>query len=465
MSLEGTSAVPATRSALGIVWLVVFIDLLGFSIVLPVMPRQASVYLEGVEPAVRGTVIGVLFASFSLMQFLFAPAWGRWSDRVGRRPVLLVSLSGSVLFYALYGVAVSLPVEAGLWALSLMLVSRVGAGIAGASVGVAAAVIADCTPPEKRARGMALIGIAFGAGFTFGPLLAYAGLALFARQAWGVGALAATLSAGALLLAVVAMPETRRGQPEPRPFFSWKHTRRILAQPTVGPLILAYGLCITAFAQLESTLALLTRAALGLDDQQNFLVFAAVGAVLLVAGGVYRPLVRHWQELRMLQVGMGLLVIGLLGLALVAAGSPGETLPQVSIGRLAALYLVIILAVSGFAWINPSISALVSRRSDAAHQGEVLGVNQGCTALARIIGPFLGSLLFPLTVPPLLPYLSGVVLVVLAAHWIGKATASPQADRREVAASTPPKVGENGRGDAQPSTSEASTRTSEAPTR
>jgi len=126
---------------------------------------------------------------------------------------------------------------------------------------------------------------------------------------------------------------------------------------------------------------------------------------------------------------------------------------------------VIILAVSGFAWINPSISALVSRRSDAAHQGEVLGVNQGCTALARIIGPFLGSLLFPLTVPPLLPYLSGVVLVVLAAHWIGKATASPQADRREVAASTPPKVGENGRGDAQPSTSEASTRTSEAPTR
>jgi MFS family permease len=419
-------AAPAASSALLIVWLVVFIDLLGFGIVLPVMPRQATVYLQETEPAVRGTVIGVLFASFSLMQFVFAPAWGRWSDRVGRRPVLLVSLTGSVLFYALYAVAVSLPVEAGHWALALMLLSRIGAGMAGASVGVAAAVIADCTPPEKRARGMALIGIAFGAGFTFGPLIAYAGLALFARQGWGVGALAAALSALALLLALLRMPETRRGRPEPRPFFSWRRTRSVLAQPAVGPLILAYGLCITAFAQLEATLALLTAVAFGLDDQQNFLVFATVGAVLLLAGGAYRALTRRWREERLLRLGLILLVLGLLGVGLVAAQS-GDTPPTVTLGKLTTFYLVMILAVSGFACINPSINALVSRRTEATHQGEVLGVNQGCAALARIAGPFLGSLLFPLTVQPVLPYLSAVLLVLLAAGLVLKALAQQSA--------------------------------------
>lgn len=422
MMSAAESRVAGPRSALAIVWLVVFIDLLGFGIVLPVMPRQAGVYLEGVAPALRGAVIGLLFAGFSLMQFLFAPAWGRWSDRVGRRPVLLVSLTGSVVFYSLYAVAVSLPAAAGWWAVGLMLLSRVGAGMAGASVGVAAAVIADCTGAERRARGMALIGIAFGAGFTVGPLLAYAGLALFARQAWGVGALAALLSFLALVLAFLRMPETRQGRAEARPFFSWQRTRQVLAQPSLGLLIFAYALCITAFAQFEATLALLTAAVFGLDDQQNFLVFAAVGAVLLVAGGAYRPLVRRGNEERLLRLGLGLLVLGLAGLAWVAGQSEESPLP-VATGRLAVFYLITALAVSGFAWINPSIQSLVSRRTDAAHQGEVLGVNQGCAALARIAGPFLGSLLFPLTVPPVLPYLSAVLLVLVAAGLAAKGLA------------------------------------------
>src|SRR5947209_9143867 len=156
---------PSRHGALFIVWLVVFIDLLGFGIVLPVMPRQAEPYLKHLQlsPEAQGAVIGVLFSVFSLMQFVFSPVWGRVSDRIGRRPVLLISLLGSVVFYALYGYAVSLPADAGLTAVWLMLAARVGAGIAGASVGTAAAVIADCTPPDRRAQGMALIGIAFGA--------------------------------------------------------------------------------------------------------------------------------------------------------------------------------------------------------------------------------------------------------------------------------------------------------------
>src|SRR5436190_9519905 len=204
---SGTPGPPPRKTdhaAMGIVWLVVFIDLLGFGIVLPVMPRQAEPYLAGLSPETKGAVIGILFSVFSLMQFIFSPVWGRISDRIGRKPVLLISLLGSVVFYALYGVAVSLPAASAELAIGLMLLARIGAGIAGASVGTAAAVIADCTPPEKRAKGMALIGIAFGAGFTLGPLIAYFGLAIFAQEPWGVGALASALSFVALVVAFFA---------------------------------------------------------------------------------------------------------------------------------------------------------------------------------------------------------------------------------------------------------------------
>ena len=153
---------------MGIVWLVVFIDLLGFGIVLPVMPRQAELYLSDLFPGGAGVVIGILFSIFSLMQFMFSPVWGRVSDRIGRQPVLIISLIGSVVFYALSAWRSRLPASSAALAIGLMLRSRVGAGIAGASVGTAAAVIADCTPPERRAKGMAIIGIAFGAGFTVG---------------------------------------------------------------------------------------------------------------------------------------------------------------------------------------------------------------------------------------------------------------------------------------------------------
>ena len=417
----GHTPTPAkpNHAAMGIVWLVVFIDLLGFGIVLPVLPRQAEPYLANLSPEAKGAVIGILFSIFSLMQFVFSPVWGRISDRIGRKPVLLISLGGSVVFYALYGFAVTLPeADAGL-AIGLMLLARVGAGVAGASVGTAAAVIADCTPPEKRAKGMALIGIAFGAGFTLGPLIAYFGLELFDQAPWGVGALASGLSLVALVVAVFVFQETRTPDNKAgRDFFSIARTTAVLRMPAVGTLILIYFLAIFAFAQFEATLALFTGAAFGMTLRDNFLVFAVVGAVLMVAGGMYRPLVKKRPEDKLLKVGVGLMIFGLSALAVVAFVAAGQRAEgkTVEIAELkVCFYAAISVAVIGFAFVNPSVSALVSKKADPSRQGEVLGVNQAFASLGRILGPLLGSILFQAGASHTLPYLTAALTLVAVA--------------------------------------------------
>jgi MFS family permease len=428
-SAGGSPAPP--RGALLVVFLTVFIDLLGFGIVLPVMPRQVQPFLDalGVSPVAGGAVIGLLFSVFSLMQFLFSPLWGQVSDRVGRRPMLLLSLAGSVVLYAVYGYAASfsdaatITPQAAQAALALMLVARVGAGIAGASVGTAAAVIADCTTPENRARGMALIGIAFGGGFTLGPLIAYFGLGLFGRQPWGVGAIASLLSLVALVIAAAVFRETRRPDlrtAKERP--SLARSAAVLGMPAVGSLVLVYFLSIFAFANFEATLARLTEAAFGMEDDGNFLVFAFIGFVLLLAGGAYRPLAKRLSEGTLLAGGVALMILG-LGLVgvvawAVARGAAGG-------GMLENLFFAAAaIAVAGFACVNPSVSALISKRTDPARQGEVLGVNQSFASLGRILGPFAGSILYDAHASHALPFVTAVVTL------LGVATLLPGIARR-----------------------------------
>jgi len=412
-----TAAPAAPRGALLIVFLTVFIDLLGFGIVLPVMPRQVEPYLTALQlsPTAGDAVIGLLFSVFSLMQFIFSPIWGRLSDQIGRRPLLLLSLAGSVVFYALYGYAVTFPVEQARTALGLMLAARIGAGIAGASVGTAAAVIADCTTPQNRARGMALIGIAFGAGFTLGPLIAYFGLALFRQEPWGVGALASLLSFIALLVALAVFRETRRPDSRAaREFPTLGRTKAVLGMPTVGVLVLVYFLSIVAFANFEATLARFTRAAFAMGNDENFLVFAFIGFVLMIAGGLYRPLAKRLPEARLLAGGVGLMILGLAvvgGVAWLAQGRAPDASGMTMLER--CFFAGSALAVSGFACVNPSISALISRRSSPERQGEILGVNQSFASLARIAGPFLGSMLFSAHASHALPYVAAVGLLAL----------------------------------------------------
>jgi MFS family permease len=412
------SAAPASRSTLFIIFLVVCIDLVGFGIALPLLPRYGKDFLAG-GPYERwaGYVLGALVAIFSAMQFIFMPIWGRVSDRVGRRPILLMGLLSSVVFYTLFGVASTFGTE-GYRELGLLLlfVSRLGAGIAGATLGTAQAAIADSTPGQGRSRGMALIGAAFGIGFFLGPILGSVTLTFRPNDAGAPGYLAAGLSLIALVLGVTQLPETRRfGAPSQarRKWFDREGFRAVLSAPSVGLLILTFFLSTFAFASFEPTLALLTNA-VGLGDRDNFLVFAYVGLVLAVAQmGLYRPLARRVREITFMGVGGILMLVGLGAIGVVAAAAArGGATPGT---LLAGLLVTVAVAVTGFAFVTPSVQALISRLSDPTRQGEILGVNQSASAMARILGPALGMPLYVATAGHAGTYVlaTGLVLVVL----------------------------------------------------
>jgi MFS family permease len=317
---------------------------------------------------------------------------------------LLLGLGGSVVFYALFGFA-STVADAQL-ALALMFVARIGAGIAGATIATAQAVIADVTPKSKRAHGMALIGVAFGIGFTFGPLIAGFAMWAFPGHPEFAGFFAAVLSLIALVVGLLKMPETltpgessyRRG------WIDLAGMRSTLATPTVGLLVLVFFLATFGFAKFEATLALLTKD-FDYSDRGNFWVFAYVGFVLmLVQGGIYRRMKDKYHEVTLMRVGVGFMFAGLVSLAWVAVD---RELPLRELG----FYVSLALGVTGFAFLTPSAQALISKRSDPARQGEILGVNQSFSALARILGPLAGNVLFAMN--HVLPYATSAVLLGL----------------------------------------------------
>jgi MFS family permease len=392
-----------------VAFLVVAIDLLGFGIVLPLLPIYADQLLDKSDP-LGGAKLGALMSCFSFMQFLFSPAWGRLSDRIGRRPVLMVGLFGSVLFYALFGYASEMQ------NLALMFVARCGAGVAGATIGTAQAVIADCTPPEKRAKGMALIGMAFGVGFTIGPIVGsfFVSDQVDAPLGGAPGYVAAVLSFFALLLAVLRLPETLSTESPGRSDWlsirSWRMalTTRVLAVP-----VLTFFTATLAFACFESTLALLTKYVLRFSAREMFWLFACVGVILgLTQGLIVRRLVTRLGEILMTVLGIVFMVTGMISLGV---GAQSETRPVIMVA--------VVIAVVGFAFLTPSVQALVSRRASAARQGEILGVNQAASAIARILGPMIGVGLYKssdvtasitLDLAHALPFFAGAGLMLIA---------------------------------------------------
>lgn len=237
------------KPSLLVIFLTVFIDLIGFGIVLPLLPRYSERF--GAE----GLMIGVIIASFSVMQLFLSPFWGRLSDRIGRRPVLLISTAGSTVSYALFAVASSaaLPAATALW---LVILSRVFAGACGANISVASAYIADITPPDKRSKGMGLIGMSFGLGFILGPALGALSASQFGLA--GPGWVAASLCLANFILACFILVESRQpgsatAATRP-PAAEWS---QLLGRPKVGLLVGIYFLSTFTFACFESTLPLL----------------------------------------------------------------------------------------------------------------------------------------------------------------------------------------------------------------
>ncbi|HEY2881933.1 MAG TPA: MFS transporter [Pirellulales bacterium] len=412
------------RGSLLVIFLTVFIDLLGFGMVLPLLPIYAKQFTSDES----GATIGLLMASFSAMQFLFAPMWGRLSDRIGRRPVLMIGLGGSVVFYTIFGLATMWRSLAGLF------ISRIGAGIAGATIPTTQAYIADTTTLEERAKGMALIGAAFGVGFTFGPLFGYLALPSGTGDPGpGPGYAAAALSAGALVLAYFKLPESlsAKSTSAARKLFDVNSFRSALAVPSLGPLLLALFICILAFANYETTVSMLlngkaSNSPFTFGYREVCLTFAYIGLTLSLAQGLLvRRLAGKVHEGALAATGSGLDIVGFL---LIIAAIAAKTV----VGLFAAMTVVVV----GFSLMMPTLNSLISRRSDPKKQGGILGVAQSISSLARILGPMIGIPLVSRNAT--YPYWTaavmmsfGLAMVVMAAR-SGKDFPGAQADAEPV---------------------------------
>lgn len=374
---------------LGIVWTTVLIDLIGFGIVIPLAPLYAEDF------GAREITVGLLTASYAFMQFVFAPVLGRLSDRVGRRPVILVSLAGSCVASLLFGVAQAL------WMLFL---ARILDGLSGASYAAAQAYVADVTEPEERAGAMGMIGAAFGLGFIIGPAMGGLFAAVDRRLPFFI---AAALAAGNLALAWRRLPESRHRR-ELAPRSRRAILRDALARRDLAPLVWISFLGTLAFVAMETTFALFAERRFDFSLADTGLVFAYIGVIVAaVQGGAVRPLVRRRGELRVLMAG---LIGTAVGLALLAATE-----------EVWELLLVLLLMSASSGLVFPTVTGLVSRRASAEEQGGVLGVLASTGGAARVIAPVAGTALLEVRLG--LPYVIGAVLFAACAVIVGRGVA------------------------------------------
>jgi MFS family permease len=404
----------------------VAIDLVGFGIILPLLPQYAEKL--GATP----TVIGVIVASFSVAQLLFAPVWGRLSDRIGRKPILVISLFGTAIGSLLTGLAGSV------W---LLFLGRVVDGASGASVSVAQASAADLAPPSQRARLMGLLGAAFGVGFVAGPAIGALGALGGVHVPFLIAAAISFVNA---LVAIRRLPETapvKRGpaaaaddaeriadapsldgpglvepahleRPQSRPAGRAGRAGRVGAgvappgrpRPTadvrvIARLVAVSFVAMVAFSGFESTFPLLLGARFGYQMAATGGVFVVIGlGLVLVQGGLIHPVHAALGETATLQLGLTANAVGLL---LVAVDGGWLTLVP-----------ALVLLVVGQGLLSPTLSSAVAGRA-GDQQGQWLGWHQSASGVARVVGPIAAGVLFQ-QVGVGVPYVVGAVLVAAA---------------------------------------------------
>jgi MFS transporter, DHA1 family, tetracycline resistance protein len=376
------------------VFFTVFIDLLGFGIVIPILPLYAkalaahpSAWMDRVNHGLHlqspeALWVGAAFVSFSLMQFLATPILGRISDLTGRRPVLWISLMGSAAGYVLLAVTDHME-----WVLA----ARMLAGIMGGNISVAQAAMADITPPEGRSKALGLIGAAFGLGFVLGPAMAGVlsgsalGASLYATRGWHLPFLvAAGLSLLATLLVLFWLPETLK--PETRLHARTRESRghalsRALARPGMPQILGIAFLAMSGFAMMEGTYSMLGNARFGLGQREVGFLFAFVGIlIVLYQGGLVRVVSRRIPERTALWVGLTLMAAFLPFLAYAPWMWP--------------FVLVMVPLSMGSGMNNTASFALASQLTPSDEQGGLFGVLSAVQGMGRIVGPALGTLAY-----------------------------------------------------------------------
>lgn len=391
-----SAAAPGGASRL-ILFATVFFDLLGFGIVIPFLPMYAA------RLGIGAGAIGLLLSAYSITQFIFAPLLGRLSDRIGRRPIIMLGLFGSSLSYLIYGFTDSF---AGL------LISRAAHGACAATISTAQAYVADTTEESKRAQAMGMIGAAFGLGFVLGP--AVGGL-LGAVSLRTPVLFAAALTFANLIFAAVWLPESRapldvaRGAgagPEPRDGSrdgsrsSFDLPRRLRRHRAIARLFVVAFLMTFAIAALEATFALTVPAVYGYAAAGVGGLLAFAGLIQAIAQGyVVGKLVPRMGEAALMVAGAVALAMGLA--------------PLGSWPSHAALYGMLILIASGYGLGTTAVTTLISRRTGRELQGEALGLNQSVLSLARVIGPIAGGMVYQ-AMGPAAPYLGGAAVAMVA---------------------------------------------------
>lgn len=360
------------RSPLIVIFTTVFIDLVGFGIVIPVLPFYAEGSIFNATPR----TVGLLFASYSIMQLIFAPILGGLSDRHGRRPVLLISIIGTGIGFLILGLANSL---------LLLFIGRILDGITGGNISTAQAYIADVTTKEDRAKGMGLIGAAFGLGFIFGPAIG----GILSR--WGIHVpffFAAALCFANAVLLYFTLPETVTPDHPARTSAARgrgiSQLIRSLKQPRLAYVLIIYFMFIVAFSIMTTSFSLYVMFRFGYDAQHTGYIFAYVGLVsVIVQGGLIGRLVKRFGELPLVIIGALCFSLSLFAVPYVGPAA-GGLLGLLIGGGVFAL---------GNSLATPALTSLASKSVGESEQGTVLGVTQSIASLARAVGPSIAAVL------------------------------------------------------------------------
>ena len=442
-------AVLPQRRILGLIFLTVFMDIVGFSIIIPLFPHLLDHYIRtegaagtligslnsaaewmGGDTVFKKTVLfgGLLSTLYSLLQFVFSPIWGALSDRLGRRRILTITLAGNALSYLLWIFA------AQFW---VVVVTRLVSGMMAGNIAVASAAAADITDEKERVKGMAVVGIAIGLGFVFGPVIG--GLASSVQFAHGTvagslglnpfsvpAAIAASLALLNFLLVVKFFPETlaperRASADAKRPSVFDLATVRSSAVRRTSFANLVYQV---AFTGMENTIVFLTFALFLYNPRDNAWLFLFNGACMIFAQGLARQLVKRLGQRKVIMLGMLVASVAFVWVALIPTPKDGLSSPA---WAEPSFYAGLGLISFATGLILPSVSALVSLYSDASEQGRNLGILRSAGSLARVIGPVTAALLYFHFGSHFWVYLGGALLM-LPAIWIVRGLPDPSSE-------------------------------------